>query len=143
MEISNISSLLGMQQELAKSTTEATGEDFKSALTQAIQNNDDDELKASCDEIEAYMLSMVFKQMKESMLSDDAEDALIPKGDYTSTFENTMIDTVAEKMVEVGGIGLSDFMFKQIKNTYGTQMQMSTENQQALASTTIPIDEEV
>lgn len=143
MEISNVSSLLGMQQDLSKSTTEATGEDFKSALTKAIQNNDDDELKASCDEMEAYMLSMMFKQMKECMLSDDDEDALIPKGDYTSTFESTMIDTMAENMVEAGGLGLSDLMYKQIKNTYGAQMQMSTEQQQTLASTALPVDEEV
>ena len=143
MEISNVSSSLSMQQDLSKSTTEATGEDFKSALTQAIQNNDDDELKASCDEMEAYMISMMFKQMKECMLSDDDEDALIPKGDYTSTFESKMIDTMAENMVEAGGLGLSDLMYKQIKNTYGAQMQMSTEQKQALASTAMPLDEEV
>lgn len=143
MEISNVSSLLSMQQDLSKSTTEATGEDFKSALTQAIQNNDDDELKASCDEMEAYMISMMFKQMKECMLSDDDEDALIPKGDYTSTFESKMIDTMAENMVEAGGLGLSDLMYKQIKNTYGAQMQMSTEQKQGLASTAMPLDEEV
>lgn len=143
MEISNVSSLLSMQQDLSKSTTEATGEDFKSALTQAIQNNDDDELKASCDEMEAYMISMMFKQMKECMLSDDDEDALIPKGDYTSTFESKMIDTMAENMVEAGGLGLSDLMYEQIKNTYGAQMQMSTEQKQALASTAMPLDEEV
>lgn len=143
MEISNVSSLLSMQQDLSKSTTEATGEDFKNALTQAIQNNDDDELKASCDEMEAYMISMMFKQMKECMLSDDDEDALIPKGDYTSTFESKMIDTMAENMVEAGGLGLSDLMYKQIKNTYGAQMQMSTEQKQTLASTVLPVDEEV
>lgn len=143
MEISNVSSLLGMQQDLSTSRTEATGEDFKSALTKAIQNNDDDELKASCDEMEAYMLSMMFKQMKECMLSDDDENALIPKGDYTSTFESKMIDTMAENMVEAGGLGLSDLMYKQIKNTYGAQMQMSTEQKQVLASTMIPIEEEV
>ena len=143
MEISNVSSLLGMQQDLAKSTTETTGEDFKSALTKAIESNDDDELKASCDEMEAYMLGMMFKQMKECMLSDDDEDALIPKGDYTSTFESTMIDTIADKMVEAGGVGLSDVMYKQIKNTYGAQMQMSAENAQTVASTTMKKDKEV
>lgn len=143
MEISNVSSLLGMQQDLAKSTTETTGEDFKSALTKAIESNDDEQLKTSCDEMEAYMLGMMFKQMKECMLSDDDEDALIPKGDYTSTFESTMIDTVAEKMVEAGGLGLSDLMYKQIKNTYGAQMEMSAEKMQTVASTTMPKDKEV
>lgn len=143
MEITNVSSLLSMQQDVAKSTTEVTGEDFKSALASAIENNDDKQLKASCDEMEAYMLSMMFKQMKECMLSDDDEDALIPKGDYTRTFESTMIDTIAEKMVEAGGLGLSDQMYKQIKNTYGAQMQMSTAQEQTVASTLMQIDKEV
>ena len=142
MEISNVSSLLSMGQDLAESTTKVTGEDFKSALEKAVQNSDDEKLRTSCDEIEAYMLSMMFKQMKECMLSDDDEEGLIPKGDYTSTFENTMIDTLAEKMVEAGGLGLSDVMYKQIKNTYGAQMQMSTE-QQAVSDTSTLIDREV
>lgn len=143
MEISNVSSLLGMQQDVAKSTTEKTGEDFKSALTNAIEKGNDEALKASCDEMEAYMLGMMFKQMKECMLSDDDEDALIPKGDYTSTFESTMIDNMADKMVEAGGLGLSDIMYKQIKNTYDAQMQMSAEKMQTVASTTMPKDKEV
>ena len=142
MEISNVSSLLGMQQDVAKSTTEKTGEDFKSALTNAIETGNEEALKASCDEMEAYMLSMMFKQMKECMLSED-EDALIPKGDYTSTFESTMIDTMADKMVEAGGVGLSDVMYKQIKNTYDVQMQMSAEKMQTVVSTALPKDKEV
>lgn len=126
MEISSVSSLLGMQQDLAASTSkETTGEDFKNALNAAIENQDDTALKESCNELEAYMLSMVFKQMKQSMLSDDDEDALIPKGDYTKTFEDTMINEVAKQMVEAGGIGLSDTIYKQIKSSYGVQMQMS------------------
>lgn len=131
MEISSVSSLLGMQQDLVASTSEeTTGEDFKNALNAAIENQDDTALKESCNELEAYMLSMVFKQMKQSMLSDDDEDALIPKGDYTKTFEDTMINAMTEQMVEAGGIGLSDMLYKQIKNSYGVQMQMSAGNEE-------------
>lgn len=131
MEISSVSSLLGMQQDLVASTSEeTTGEDFKNALNAAIENQDDTALKESCNELEAYMLSMVFKQMKQSMLSDDDEDALIPKGDYTKTFEDTMINAMTEQMVEAGGIGLSDMLYKQIKNSYGVQMQMSVGNEE-------------
>lgn len=131
MEISSVSSLLSMQQDLAASTSEEkTGEDFKSALHAAIENQDDTALKESCNELEAYMLSMVFKQMKQSMLLNDDEDALIPKGDYTKTFEDTMINAVTKQMVEAGGIGLSDTIYKQIKSSYGVQMQMSAGNEE-------------
>lgn len=135
MEISNISSLLGMQQELATNAAQTTGEEFKNALTQAARNQDDEELKASCNQIEAYMLSMVFKQMKESMLSNDEDTSVIPEGDYTKTFESTMIDTMAEKMTEAGGIGLSQQIYQQVKNTYATQMQVSSQNQEIVATT--------
>ena len=141
MDISSISSLLGTQQDLAKTTTQATGEDFRDMLTQAIENNDDTELKEACDQLESYMLSMVFKQMKESMLQDD-EDALIPKGDYTSTFEEMMINNLSDSMVEAGGIGLSDQLYKQMKTTYAAQMQISNENQAAAVSSATKMDDE-
>lgn len=126
MNISGINSILGMQKDLAASGTQKTGEEFRDVLNQALENKDDEELKNACDGLESYMLSMVFKQMKESMLEDD-EDSLIPKGDYTKTFEETMINEMADKMVEAGGLGLSDQLYKQIKNTYAAQMQVSNE----------------
>lgn len=126
MEINSISSYLGLQTDLATNSSETTGEDFKSALNEALETQDDEKLKASCDEMEAYMLSMVFKQVKQSMLSSDEEDTLIPKGDYAETFESTMIEAVAEKVVEAGGIGLSKQLFESAKASYGIQMQMSS-----------------
>ena len=126
MNISGINSILGMQKDLAASGTQKTGEEFRDVLNQALENKDDEELKKACDGLESYMLSMVFKQMKESMLEED-EDSLIPKGDYTKTFEETMINEMADKMVEAGGLGLSDQLYKQIKNTYAAQMQVSNE----------------
>ena len=141
MEISGISSLLGMQQDVAKASSQKTGEDFKDLLAKAAENNDDTELKEACDQLESYMLSMVFKQMKESMLQDD-ENALIPKGDYTSTFEEMMINNIADKMVEAGGIGLSDQLYKQMKNSYGVQMDISNENQAAALSAATKVSDE-
>ena len=141
MEISGISSLLGMQQDVAKASAQTTGEDFKDLLAKAAENNDDTELKEACDQLESYMLSMVFKQMKESMLQDD-ENALIPKGDYTSTFEEMMINNMADKMVEAGGIGLSDQLYKQMKNSYGVQMDISNENQAAALSAATKVSDE-
>lgn len=141
MDVSSISSMLGMQQDLANTTTQKTGEDFKNILDQAIGNNDDTELKEACDDLESYMLSMVFKQVKQSMLQND-EDSLIPEGDYTKTFEESMINSLADKVVENGGIGLSEQLYKQIKNTYKAQMQVSDENQSAALSEAAKVDQE-
>lgn len=146
MQISGVDALLGMQKDLTKTQTQKTGEDFKEILDRATQNNDDKELKEACDELESYMLGMVFKQMKESMLQDD-EEALIPEGDYTNTFEDMMINTFSENMVKAGGIGLSDQLYKQIKTAYGAQMNVSQEvsqqNQATVASSAAKFETEI
>lgn len=131
MNISGVSSFLGMQQDMAKSSAEVSGDDFKNALDQAMATGNDEELKEACDGLEAYMIGMVLKQVKESMMQDD-EDSLIPKGDYVKTFEEHMINSVADSMVEAGGIGLSNQLYTQIKNSYGVQMDMSEQNQATL-----------
>lgn len=146
MQISGVSSLLGMQKDLTKTQAQKTGDDFKEILERATEKNDDKELKEACDQLESYMLGMVFKQMKESMLQDD-EEALIPEGDYTNTFEDMMMNTFADNMVKAGGIGLSDQLYKQIKTAYGAQMnsgqEVSQENQAAVASSAAKFDAEI
>lgn len=144
MNISSVTAALNMQKDVASSNVSAsTADDFKSALTNALNNGEDKQLKEACDELEIYLLSMVFKQTKESMLSnDDDEDSLIPKGDYIEMFEENMINTLAEKVSEVGGIGISDMLYKQMKATYGAQMQVS-ENAQAAVATQLKVDDEI
>ena len=127
VDISGIRSMLGLQQEMATSQTQKTGEDFQDILNSAIASEDENELKEACDGLESYMLSMVMKQVKKSMLQED-EDALIPEGDYTKTFEETMINTLADEIVKTGGIGLSEQLYKQIKNTYAASMPVKDEN---------------
>ena len=143
MNISGVNSLLGMQQDLATSQTQKSGQDFKDLFNQALNSGEDEGLKEACNQIESYMLSMVFKQMKESMLQNDDENALIPEGDYTKTFQETMINTLADNMVEAGGIGLSEQLYKQIKSTYAAQMQVSQENETAALSAVTQIDSEI
>lgn len=127
MDISSVSSSLGLTQDLAASNVaSAEATEFKNVLTNAMNSGEDEELKKACDQLESYMLSMVFKQVKESMLSDD-EDSLIPKGDYVKMFEGNMINALADEVTEAGGVGLSKAIYKQMKATYDAQMQMSNE----------------
>ena len=142
MDISGISSYLGMQQDMAKSSAEVSGDDFKNALNQAMASGDDTELRDACDTLESYMIGMVLKQVKESMMQDD-EDSLIPKGDYVKTFEEHMINSVADSLVEAGGLGLSNQLYTQIKNSYGTQMEISSQNQAAMASVATKVDNDI
>lgn len=93
---------------------------FEDTLKKAMEKNDDKELKEACDELEGYMISMLFKQMKSSMLSGNS---LIEKGDYETMFEDMHIDSLSKEMVKAGGMGLSDTMYKQMKQIYSSQMQ--------------------
>lgn len=126
MEISGVSGLLGLQKQVAVQATNASEtKDFEAILSEAMEKQDDTQLKEACDELESYMLGMMFKQMKSSMLQGDS---LIQKGDYESMFEDTYIDNLCDEMVKAGGIGLSDAMYKQMTSTYGAQMKMSNES---------------
>ena len=141
MEISRVSSLLDLQKQVATESADTAGtKDFEAILSEAMAKKDDTELKEACDELESYMLSMMFKQMKSSMLSGDS---LIAKGDYESMFEDTYINNLCDEMVKAGGIGLSDAMYKQMTNTYVAQMQISDENKAAMANEAIKTEEEV
>lgn len=128
MDVSAISAALGMQKDLASNQVNATNEtDFKDMLTSALNSGEDKELKEACDELETYMLSMLFKQVKESMLSKEDEDGLLPKGDYVKMFEGNMIQALAEEATKAGGIGISKAVYDQMKNSYAAQMKMSEE----------------
>lgn len=141
MDILGISAALGLEQDLAKSTTQTSGEEFQNILSEALGSQDDAKLKEACNGLESYLMSMVFKQVKQSMLQDD-EEALIPKGDYTKMFEEKMINAVADKLVENGGIGLSDQIYKQVKTSYEAQMNISKENEAIVGTTMAKVDQE-
>lgn len=127
MDISSVSSSLGLTQDLAKSNAASVeASEFKNVLNNAMNSGEDEELKKACDQLESYMLSMVFKQVKESMLSD-GENSLFPKGDYVKMFEGNMINALADEVTKAGGVGLSKSIYKQMKATYEAQMQMSSE----------------
>jgi flagellar protein FlgJ len=121
------------QQEIMSKTEENKAKDFDAILKKASESKDNRALKEACVQLETYMLSQLFKQMKKSMIS---EEGLIPKGDYEKTFEDYMINNQSENMSKAGGIGLADMMYKQMMNTYGKETKESVQN-------TTQIDQEV
>lgn len=141
MIIGNINAYAMMQQQAAKAhTTQKGDEDFKAIFDNAIENKDTEELKDACKKIESYMLGMVFKQVKESILEDD-EEALIPKGDYTRTFADTMIDSVTDYLVEAGGIGLADQLYRQMTQIYNLdKISLATNENHNEETTKVELD---
>lgn len=118
MDISgvNLGTTLTSQLELQK--VQGEEKNFEAILDQAIESKDNQALKEACKEIEQYMLSSIFKQMKASTQTGES---LIEKGDYEEMFEDYLVDEQCKTMCEAGGIGLSDMMYKQLTGAYSTQ----------------------
>ncbi|ONI46955.1 hypothetical protein AN643_00135 [Candidatus Epulonipiscioides saccharophilum] len=88
-------------------------ENFETKLKSAMKSAEQAELKSACEEMEAYMLSMVYKQMRNSTTLN-SDTSFLPKGDYEKMFEDYMVDNQVENMIDAGGVGFADFMYKQL-----------------------------
>ena len=118
MDISSINLGNTLTSQLQLQKVQGEGKDFETVLSEAVENKDDKALKEACKEIEQYMLSSIFKQMKASTQTGEG---LIEKGDYEEMFEDYLVDEQCKTMCEAGGVGLADMMYKQLSNTYGAQ----------------------
>ena len=116
MEIIGIQSTAMLKDKMQLSQQMDDGKSFETSLENAINTQDEKALKEACDEMEQYMLSMIFKQMKAST---GTGEGLIPKGDYEEMFEDQLIDEQCKAMTDAGGVGLSNMMYKQLTQAYG------------------------
>ncbi len=133
MDIGSLQFNPSFHKEMISKAEEEKTKDFDAVFKKAMDNQDDKALKDACVQLESYMISQLFKQMKQSMIS---EEGLIPKGDYEKAFEDFKINHQSESMAKAGGIGLAEMMYKQMKNTYKGQIKADSES-------IIRIDQEV
>lgn len=111
MNINSIMSSQSMKDTMKISGSLDQSVDFEEALQKAIEEKDNKKLKEACEQVETYLLTSLFKQMKESTKMGEE---LIPKGDYEEMFEEQLIEKQCESMVKAGGIGLADSMYRQM-----------------------------
>ncbi|NLM75752.1 MAG: flagellar biosynthesis protein FlgJ [Clostridiaceae bacterium] len=101
---------------------------FESVLKKAYDENDKKKLKEACDQFEALMLQMLFKQMKATV----PEGGLIEKSNARSIFED-MLDETLMQQASNRGVGLSDMMYKHLSSKldrmYNTQSGEITETE--------------
>jgi flagellar protein FlgJ len=113
MDITGIGALNGaqsqVQRELDRNTK--TQESFQNVLEQAMSAQDDEKLKKACQEFESYFLYKMIRQMRQTIPESD----LIPKSYANKVYEDMLDDEMSKKFAGVGGIGLADMMYKQIK----------------------------
>lgn len=109
--ISGIGSMTQVTEKLNASKDADKAGQFEEALSQATGSKDQEALKEACMEVEQYMLSQIFKQMRASI---NSEDGLIPKGDYEKMVEDYLVDEQCKTICESGGLGLGEMMYKQM-----------------------------
>ena len=68
---------------------------------------------------ESYMLEQVIKQMKDSVTSDDDEDASMSQ--YKDMYMDATIQQLAGEMVSEYGGSLTDELVSQMKRNYGIE----------------------
>jgi flagellar protein FlgJ len=113
MDITSIGALDSVQSQARRDLDKSAKvqESFQSALTQAMSAQDDEKLKKACQEFESYFLYKMIRQMRQTIPESD----LIPKSYANKIYEDLLDDEMSKKFSGMGGIGLADMMYKQIK----------------------------
>lgn len=120
MDISSISSstINSLVKNASAAAEMASGEDFAKKLEAAAKSNDDRELRKACQEFEAIMLDMLYKQMKATVIKSN----LIEADPGKEIFESMLDEKLMEQASKTGSLGLAESLYKQLSGQYGRQV---------------------
>ncbi|NLH96099.1 MAG: flagellar biosynthesis protein FlgJ [Clostridiaceae bacterium] len=112
----------------ANQAARASDDDFARRLEEAARNKDDRELKKACQEFEAIMLDMLFRQMKATII----KSGLVEEDPGREIFETMLDEELMEQASKRGSLGLADMLYKQLSRQYGISPSPKTsENSQS------------
>lgn len=89
---------------------EAKQGEFEKALEKALEEKDEKKLKKVCGDLEAIFVSMMFKQMRNSV----PKSGLMGGGLAEEMYEDMLFDKYAEEISKGQGIGLGDVLYRQL-----------------------------
>lgn len=141
MEIGRISQgLIGKTINSVESVKGSVEQDsFEKKLQNAIDNNNEEQLKAACKEFEGIMLSMIYKQMKNAIPKSD----LIPSDAGRDIFESMLDEALMEEASNGRGVGLADVLYKQLSRNLSVQQPGSNEDRNSEgAAENMPVEGE-
>jgi len=87
--------------------------DFERRLKAAAEKGEEAELKQVCKEFEGIFLNMLYKQMKATVPKSDYLNS-----DYGTEMYNTIMDETLVEAISQKGIGLGDYLYKQLSKQY-------------------------
>ena len=101
--------------EASRAAARAQDDSFARRLEEAAKNNDDKELKKACQEFEAIILNILYKQMKSTIV----KSGLIEEDPGTAVFESMYDEQLMEQASKTGSFGLADMLYRQLSKSYG------------------------
>jgi len=84
--------------------------EFKKILEQAVENKDDEKLKAACQDFEAYFVKQLFKEMRKTV----PEGGLYEKSNAQEIYEDMLDDEYSSIVSKSGGTGIGDALYRQM-----------------------------
>lgn len=96
------------------SVQQASDDSFEKLLQNAVDNQDDKELKQACKEFEGIMLNMMYKSMKSTIIKSDLVEEDAGRDIFQSMLDDKLVDTAAQ----TGSLGLADALYKQLSRQY-------------------------
>lgn len=94
---------------------QASEDSFVKRLEAASHDSGDKELMKVCQEFEAIMLDMMFKQMKATVVKSD----LIEQDPGTEIFESMRDEQLMQQASKTGTLGLAQSLYKQLSGRRG------------------------
>jgi flagellar protein FlgJ len=120
--IGNVNNIIDYNNIKGKSQEAKQGE-FEKALEDAMREKDEKKLRKACSDLEAIFVSMMFKQMRNTV----QKAGLFDGGLAEEMYEDMLYDKYAEEVSKNKGMGLGDLLYRQLSKS----MKMKREGEDA------------
>ena len=110
--IGNVNNIIDYNSIKGKSQEASQGE-FEKALEKAMEEKDEKKLKKACSDLEAVFVSMMFKQMRNTV----QKSGLFDGGMAEEVYEDMLYDKYAEEVSKGSGTGLGDLLYRQLSKS--------------------------
>lgn len=108
------------------STRQKVSQDsFEQRLRSAVNDKNKKELKKVCQEFEAIMLNMMYKQMKATVPKTD----LVPSHAGKDIFESMLDESLVQEASKRGSFGLAEVLYKQLSRDLGSKYNLVKEGE--------------
>ncbi|HEX2947012.1 MAG TPA: rod-binding protein [Clostridia bacterium] len=107
-----------------QSAAQSSDDTFARKLEEAAGKNDDKALKEACREFEAIMLSMMYKQMKATVIKSN----LMEEDPGMEIFQSMQDDELMKQASKTGSFGLAESLYKQLSKEYGKTARAVTQS---------------